>query len=176
MDANHFFEACDIQYCEALRVSEVLKLVKRDFDLNHRILTIRNPKTAKGRVQKTTIPPFQINRLERFLSQHSDDEILFPTGRMTMWKYYRNAGRLGGLNIFEAQDQRDINNVWTHLLRKSWAKLMEDLGAKESLIARKLRHSPSSVTQRYTKVDINSLLEWEEKNLQTLPLNGSVMT
>jgi integrase len=91
-----------------------------------------------------------------------------------MWKYYRNAGRLAGLNIFESQDQRNISNVWTHLLRKSCAKRMEDLGAKESLIARKLRHSSGSVTQRYTKVDINALLDWEEKHFTTLQVLGSV--
>jgi len=51
---------------------------------------------------------------------------------------------------------------------------MEDLGAKESLIARKLRHSSGSVTQRYTKVDINALLDWEEKHFTTLQVLGSV--
>lgn len=175
MDANHFVQASTIEYCEALRVTEMLNLIKSDFDLNHRILTVRNPKTAKGKVQKTTIPPFQINSLEKFLDQYSDNDRLFPTTRMTVWKYYRNAGRLAGLNIFESQDQRDINNVWTHMLRKSWSKLMENLGAKESLIARKLRHSPRSVTQRYTKVDINALLDWEEKHMSTILDLGDVM-
>jgi len=174
MDANHFIKATEIQYCSGLRIGEVIKLIKADFDLNHRILTIRNPKTAKGKIQKTTILPYQINSLEKFLDQFSDSDLLFPTTRMTMWKYYRNAGRLAGLNIFESQDQRNISNVWTHLLRKSCAKRMEDLGAKESLIARKLRHSTGTVTQRYTKVDINALLDWEEKHMVTLQVLGSV--
>jgi len=108
MDANHFVKATEIQYCSGLRIGEVIKLIKADFDLNHRILTIRNPKTAKGKIQKTTILPYQINSLEKFLDQYSDNDLLFPTTRMTMWKYYRNAGRLAGLNIFESQDQETL--------------------------------------------------------------------
>ena len=87
-----------------------------------------------------------------------------------MWKYYKNASILGGLNLFEAKDIINIEGAWTHLLRSSCAKMYEDLGAKESLISKKLRHSPGrNVTARYTKVDIGTLLDWEWEHLQEIP-------
>ena len=173
MDANAFVKASDIQYGSGLRITEVLNLTKSDFDLNHRILSIWNPKTAKGRTQKTTILPYQINSLEKFLDQFSDSDRLFPTTRMTMWKYFRNAGRLAGLNIFEAQHEREVANVWTHLLRKSCSKRMQYLGATRELRMRKLRHSNRDAHDAYDQVDINTLLDWEAEHLSLLNL-GSV--
>ena len=45
MSANQFYFLARIQYGSALRVSEGLHLTPNDFDLDHRILIIRNPKT-----------------------------------------------------------------------------------------------------------------------------------
>ena len=173
MDANHFVRASDLQYGSGLRITELLNLRKCDLDLNHRILSIIDAKTGKGKVQKTTILPYQVNSLEKFLEQYSDKDILFPTTRMTMWKYYRNAGRLAGLNIFEAQNERNISNVWTHLLRKSCSKRMQRLGASRELRMRKLRHSFRDAHDAYDVVDLNTLLDWEAEHLSK-PFLGSV--
>ena len=170
LDANHIYWAARIQYGSALRISEVLDLMPSDFDLNHRILTLRHTKTGKGKIQKTSILPYDIPKLEKFLESHDKDETIFKASRATMWKYYKNASILGGLNLFEAKDIINIEGAWTHLLRSSCAKMYEDLGAKESLIAKKLRHSAGrNVTARYTKVDIGTLLDWEWDNLQEIP-------
>jgi len=207
MDADHFVMAARIQYGSALRISEDLRLVRKDFDLNHRILTLHNTKTGwyfckcvefvkpmdymqtrrkqisktdencvkcKGTgkistLQKTTILPYDVEPIEKFLEQHSKDEVLFKTSRQTMWNYYKDVSRLADLNIFEAKDIINIDGAWTHLLRSSCAKMYEDLGAKESMIARKLRHTSGSVTSRYTKIDIGALLDWEDEHLQEIP-------
>ena len=170
MDANHFYWAARIQYGSALRISEVLVLMPSDFDLNHRILTLRHTKTGKGKIQKTSILPYDVMKLEKFLESHDKDETLFKCTRSTMWRYYKNASLLGGMNLFEAKDIINIEGAWTHLLRSSCAKMYEDLGAKESLIAKKLRHSPGrSVTARYTKIDLGTLLDWDWEHLQEIP-------
>ena len=90
---------------------------------------------------------------------------MFPITRSTAWKYYKNASILGGLKLCGIKDIKIIDNAWTHLLRSSCAVMYEDLGAKESLIARKMRHSPRSVTQSYTKMDLQSVLDFDEKYL-----------
>ena len=170
LDANHIYWAARIQYGSAMRISEVLDLMSSDFDLNHRIVTLRHTKTGKGKIQKTTVLPYDVPKLEKFLESHDKNETIFKASRATMWKYYKNASLLGNLNLFEAKDIVNIEGAWTHLLRSSCAKMYEDLGAKESLIAKKLRHSPGrNVTARYTKVDIGTLLDWEYEHLQSIP-------
>jgi integrase len=183
-----------IEYYCALRVSECLSLQKEDFNLKDRILTLNHTKTGfkkckkcKGIINKygtvcpicekceghgkirvkqfTTIPPIILYSLTNWLSLKKDGSILFPYTRQLVWNYYKKAGKLAKLDITEQQDERLIHGVWTHLLRKSYAKLMLDLGAKEVLVKVKLRHA-FSVTDRYIKPDINMLKEWESKNLK----------
>lgn len=165
MSANQFYWLARIQYGSALRITEALNLIKEDFDLDHRILTIRNPKTKKEGIQKTTILPYDIEKLRKFLSGFQGDERVFPITRSTAWRYYKNASKLGGLKIFEAKEVIDIEGAWTNLLRSSCAKMYEDLRAKPSMIQRKLRHQPRNITELYTKRDLQALLDWEDKHL-----------
>lgn len=166
MSANQFYWAARIQYGCALRVSEMLNLIKSDFDLEHRILTIRNPKTRKKGKQYTTILPFDVKPLEKFLSKFDDKDKLFPTSRSTMWKYYKNTSRIAGMKLFTIKDEQRINGAWTHLMRESSGKMYEAFGAPESLIARKLRHSrkSGSMTMRYLSKDLNSVIEFDRKH------------
>ena len=69
------------------------------------------------------------------------------------------------MKIFEAKDEININGAWTHLLRSSCAKMFEESGAKYSIIQRKLRHRPAGVTDRYTKADLQAVLDFEEEHL-----------
>lgn len=166
MSANQFYWGARIQYGCGLRVSEMLKLIKTDFDLEHRILTIRNPKTKKKGKQYTTIMPFDVKPLEKFLSKFGDEASLFPTTRSTMWKYYKNTSKIAGMKLFTIKDEQRIEGAWTHLMRESCGKMYEAFGAKESLIARKLRHSrkSGSMTMRYLSKDLNSVIEFDRKH------------
>ena len=174
MSANEFYWMARTQLSIAGRITEVLNLTPKDFDFDHRIVTIVNPKSNKGGVQKTTIFPFDVKPMEKFVSKYSENERIWTITRSTAWKYYKNASIMGDLHIFEAKDEKTIENAWTHLLRSSCAKIMKELHAEDNIVARKLRHSPRSVTQVYTKVDLNTLLEWEEKNLATCPLTTPI--
>lgn len=167
MTANEFYFEERIRYGSALRATEGLNLIKSDFDLDHRILKIWNPKTKKGGYQKTTILPYDVKPIERFLYKYSDSDRLFTCTRSTLWRYAKNASILGGMNIFEAKDEIEINGAWTHLLRSSCSKMYDDLGAKHSLVQKKLRHGGRDVTDRYTKVDLQALLDFDEEHLHT---------
>jgi len=154
-----------IYYC-ALRVSEVLNLYATDFDLEHRILRVRRSKTGKN--QKTSVP-IPIHQELKNAFEVCPTEKLFDITRQTVWNYGKKAGKLANLDIFEFQDYREIKGVWTHLFRKSYAKMMYNEGAKVALIDVKLRHthkSPSMAdsTFTYIKPDINALIEWENKH------------
>lgn len=169
MTADQFYWMGRIQFSTASRISETGNSVPDDYDFDHRIFTVRNPKSNKGGVQKTTILPYDVKPFEKFCNKFKGNEKPFPITRSTAWKYYKNASVLGDLHICGIKDVKVIENAWTHLLRSSCAVLYEDLGAKESLIARKMRHSPRSVTQVYTKVDLQAVLDFEDEKLSVCP-------
>lgn len=171
MSADHFYWMARQQFGTGSRITEILNSIPADYDLDHRIFTIRNPKTNKGGIQKTTMLPYDIKPFERFLHKIGvkENERIWDITRSTAWKYYKNASIMGDLHICGIKEVKIIDNAWTHLLRSSCARMYEDLGAKESLIARKLRHSPNSMTQRYTKVELQAVLNFDEEYLSVCP-------
>lgn len=181
-----------IQYGCGLRISEALGLTPNDFDLDNLILTLNNTKTGFKRCrcakfqdhklvqvdpsclkcgglgkkkipQFTTILPSDLPMLREYLAGKRQNQPLFSFNRMTVWRYYKQAGTLAGLDIREQQDERSIEGVWTHLLRKSRAKLMQKEGASSELIKLKLRHK-FTTTERYTRPDIMTLKRWEQEH------------
>lgn len=178
MSAQQYYVLFRILYGCGLRVGEGLKLMKKDFDLQHRILKLWDAKTGKGKYQKTTILPTDIELLTNFVSKFDNEEtLLFPTNRQNVWRYAKDAGRLAGLDIFEEHDTHNVEGVWTHLFRKSCAKNMRNKGASIELVSLKLRHKLGAgnagggrVTYVYTMPDLNALLQWEKANY---PVNVS---
>lgn len=156
----------EIQIGCGLRITEVLNLIPEDFDLNHRILKLFNPKTKKGGFQKTTLPPYLISTLESYLKRTSNSDQIFPINRQNAWRYAKDAGRMAGLSIFEEHENHDIEGVWTHMFRKACSKRMQELGASRELRMLKLRHSMKDAHDAYDKVDLNALLKWEWENLR----------
>lgn len=158
-----FFQVC--YYC-ALRVSECINLERGDIDLEHRILRVQRGKT--GNNQLTSIPKPLLPKLESYLEVCPVR--LFDLSRVTAWKYSKEAGKLAGLKIFEQQDKREINGLWTHAFRKAYAKWMYNEDAKTALIDVKLRHRKPKTkdmadsTYTYIKPDINALIKWEDEH------------
>jgi len=157
-----------IQYCHALRVSESLQLTQHDFNFERNILTLHNTKTGKGKKQFTSIPPDLpkdiILTIKNYQSAYKEPFILFPFHRQLIWSYVKKACKMAHLELGEQQDERYIEGGWTHLIRKSRAKMMIEKGAKEVMVKVKLRHT-FTTTERYTKPDINALIKWEAENL-----------
>ena len=177
MDSKGFVNAYRVQYGSGLRITELISLRVADVDLNNRILTIQKAKTGKhfgkmradGTVieeyipQKATILPFDIYMLEEHMKTLSKKDLLFPANRHIMWQYARDAGNYAGLQIGEVQRVKVINNVWTHLMRKSCSKRMQELGASRELRMLKLRHAMKDAHDAYDMPDINTLLRWENQ-------------
>ena len=170
-DPENIQAALWVQYCCGLRISEVISLEPDDFNFERKILTLNRTKTGfkkkdgikVRKKQFTSIPPDFPKWLEsRILNSHLD--ILFPHNRQLMWSYVKKACKMANLELGEQQDERYIEGAWTHLIRKSRAKMMIEKGAPEVMVKVKLRHT-FSVTERYTKPDINGLIKWEHDNL-----------
>ncbi len=160
------------QYCHALRISEVLSLIKNDFNFERKILTLNKTKTGfkkkdgikVRKKQYTSIPSDFPNEVRMEIANSEDTQILFPFNRQLLWRYTKQAAKMAGLDLAEQQDERFIEGAWTHLIRKSRAKWMIEAGASEVMVKVKLRHT-FTVTERYTKPDINALIKWEEENI-----------
>lgn len=156
-----------VQYCHGLRISEVLHLTPINFNFDRNILTLHNTKTGKGKKQFTSIPkdlPGQVISIIKYVGIRDSNEIIFPFTRQLIWSYVKKACKFANLELGEQQDERYIEGGWTHLIRKSRAKWMIEKGASEVMVKVKLRHT-FSVTERYTKPDINALIKWETENL-----------
>ena len=166
-DPENIQAALWCQYCCALRISEVLNLEADDFNFERNILTLHNTKTGKGKKQFTSIPPDFPKWLKSRIknSYTSPEYTLFPHNRQLMWSYVKKSCKMADLDLNEQQDTREIIGAWTHLIRKSRAKLMIELGAAEVMVKVKLRHT-FTTTERYTKPDINALIKWESENIE----------
>jgi integrase len=120
--------------------------------------------TAKIRIkQYTSIPKPLIGILSIHLQTIKGDKPLFQFGRITAWKYYKQAGVKANLEIRELQKERSIEGVWTHLLRKSYLKFMRNNGASVELCEVKARHIERHSIDHYLRPDIESLKIWEAK-------------
>jgi integrase len=161
-----------VQYCHGLRVSEVLRLTTSNFNFKTNILTLEKTKTGfkkkdgvkVRKKQFTSIPPDFPKYIIDWITHTPLETELFKFTRQLIWAYVKKAARFANLELGEQQEERYIDGAWTHLLRKSRAKLMIEKGANMDMVKVKLRHS-FTTTERYTKPDINALIKWESENL-----------
>ena len=120
--------------------------------------------------QRTTITPRLIPKLQEYCDTLDDNDLLFPISRVSLWKWGKKAGKNAKIDIFQQKDERFIEGVFLHLFRQMAAKrMLRDAkldNYKHELVICKLRHSVQIVTERYTKIDINYLLGWENKIYQ----------
>jgi hypothetical protein len=130
---------------------------------------------GKGKWKKpqfTTFTPRMLYRLFEYCQFKQDEELLFPTTRQSFWNWGKAAGREAKINIFQQKEERKIEGIFLHLFRALCSKRMvkdaKDDNYKDQLVALKLRHSHQSVTDRYTKVDINYLIGWERKTYENV--------
>lgn len=117
--------------------------------------------------QRTTITNRIKKDLYRYCETLQDDEILFPISRQSLWKWGKKAGINAKINIFQQKEERLIDGIFLHLFRSMCAfRILRDAvqdNYKRELVICKLRHSSPTVTDLYTKIDINYLLGWEKK-------------
>ena len=153
----------------------------KDIYTRKRILEKSDPNCkvchGKGRwkkPQKTTFTPRLAERLYDYCQTlKEDNELLWPTTRQSFWNWGKAAGIKADINIFQQKDERIIKGIFLHLFRALCSKRItrdsKDDDYADQLVQCKLRHG-ISVTDRYTKVDINYLINWERKTY--LPKNS----
>jgi len=145
--------------------AEALRLTRRDFNLDSRILHVPN---LKGGYHKTTIPPPLIAILKQFFDGMGETELLFHGTRSTFWRYTKAIGELAGIKFFEHFKKREVEGLYLYVFKHAYIQRLEDLGCPGSLVSIKSRHSPDGGMARQT-VDyarsIRRLMKWEEKNI-----------
>ena len=131
---------------------------------------------GKGRWKKPQITTFTHRiktDLYAYCQELKPEDLLFPISRISVWKWGKKAGINSGLRIFQQKEERLIEGIFPHLFRALCSLRMtrdsKDDPYQIQLVARKLRHSFRIVTERYTKMDINYLLRWEEKTYNKEP-------
>jgi len=145
-----------------------------------RILEHANPKcpTCHGRgkwkkPQFTTFTHRIMDQLKTYYDTLQDNDLLFPVSRQSLWKWGKKAGVNAGIDIFQYKDEKKIEGIFLHMFRAMCSLRMvrdaKDDKYTDALVARKLRHAVRFVTDRYTKVDINYLLTWENRTYNYTP-------
>jgi len=117
--------------------------------------------------QRTTFTPRIYSKLVEYCKYLEPDEYLFPITRQSLFNWGKQAGKLANLYIFQQKDERKIDGIFLHLFRELCSKRVKfdarDDPFRDELVQCKLRHSYDVMADRYTKIDINYLLNWEAK-------------
>lgn len=161
MTAQQFQLLFKLMFFSGLRVAEVLKLTKSDFNLEDQTLMVKSNKTKE---QKTTITPNLIGELKEHLEKKLDSNRVFNISRMTVWLYAKNTARVAGLNLFKQQKEREIQGAFTKLFRNSCERYMLNNGANSDLVDLKLRSSSGT---NYGRQTLNDLKKWERRIYRT---------
>ena len=145
----------------------------RDEYSRSRILESADPncKNCKGKgkwkkPQYTTITPRIVSRLWYYCEKLSDNEVLFPISRQSLWNWAKMAGEKADIRIFQKKQERIIKGMFVHFFRALCTKRVKidakDDQYRDELVQCKRRDSYDIVADRYTQIDINYLLSWEE--------------
>ena len=117
--------------------------------------------------QRTSFTNRIITPLEKYCKTLNDDDYLFPISRQSLWKWGKIAGKQAKIDIFQQKEEKLIEGIFLHLFRSMCAfRILRDAAQdnyKRELVICKLRHSSPTVTDLYTRIDINYLLNWEKK-------------
>lgn len=127
----------------------------------------KNCKKCNGRgkysiPQHTTIHPWDIKELREYLKTKEKGKKIWPVSRQTAWTHFKTYCELSGLKYFWQKPVRSWKDT-QYLLRSSREKIMEDLGAKPSIMDLKMRHKPKTMGDTYRQRDIHALIGWEQE-------------
>lgn len=138
-------------YSSGLRVSEVIKVKVKDFDLAGRLLFIRGAKGAKDRATILSVKMADI--LEKYFCIKNTNDLVFGSDRggklteRTVQKVFQRALAQSGVK----------KSASCHSLRHSFATHLLEGGTDIRYIQELLGHKRLETTQIYTKVAKNDL-------------------
>lgn len=141
-----------LMYSAGLRVSEAIKIRMRDFDLDRKMIMVRQGKGQKDRCTLLSTKLIPILKKQSTLKKSSD--YLFTgaggNGHLTSEsaeKIVKKAAELAGV----------AKNISCHSLRHSFATHLLEAGTSIRYIQELLGHARLETTQIYTKVANNNL-------------------
>ncbi len=155
-----------IAYYSGLRVNEVLKLRRKDFNFNLLEINLGQTKTEQRGI--ASIPSVFKEELKSYLFEFkilTDNELLFPITRQTAYEWIMQIGRDLKINAWTTPQTESKEKTKTHIFRKSIGKDMLYKGASLNIIQRKLRHNNINTTSEYLKLKLNDVKNWENENL-----------
>lgn len=121
--------------------------------------------------QRTTITPRIYNKLYEYCKGLESDDRLFPTSRQSIYNWVIAASEAAHIKIFQQKEERKIEGMFVHLFRELGSKRTKadakDDRFRDELVQAKRRDSYDKMADRYTKIDINYLLNWEDKTYKS---------
>jgi len=153
---SEFQMFCKLLYYCALKTEEILSLSKEDFNLDSRILTLKESITSSN---QTTIPPNLIPELESFLKNYSSNEKLFKVTRQNIYDTITEVAAEAGLITLRTRKGRPLEGFSSLTFRYSYSQLMLNNGADSDLADLKLR---THLTLQYGGHALEDLKEWEK--------------
>lgn len=139
--------ALSLAYCCGLRVAELAKLKKADFDFERKTIHIRQGKGRKDRL--TLLPESLVEPLKNYLDCHKPSTYLFES---------RDADTPMTKRSFQAIFKRTCNRTGLkmkggiHSLRHAFATHLLENGTDLKIIQSLLGHSQLKTTERYVRV------------------------
>lgn len=149
---------------------------KNDYSIS-KVLEYADPKCSKclgkGKWKKPQQTTFTIrisDRLQEYCDTLEYEQLLFPVSRQSLYTWTKEAGKRARIYIFQQKDERKIMGLFVHLFRELCSKRVKmdakDEPYRDELVQRKRRDSFDIMADRYTKIDINYLLNWEKKTYE----------
>lgn len=128
--------------------------------------------------QSTTFTPRIVKKLWDYCNTLKNDDLLFEVSRQSLWIWAKEAGKRANIRIFQRKQERLIKGLFVHFFRALCSKRVKadakDDKYRDELVQCKLRHSYDIMADRYTQIDINYLLSWEEKTYGKSTMNDSI--
>ena len=147
---HHFL--ISLMYSAGLRVSEVIKIRMRDFDLDRGLILVRCGKGQKDRCTLLSEKLIPILKRQMLLKKPAD--YLFTGAQGNGHLTSESAEKI----VKKAAEEAEImKKVSCHTLRHSFATHLLEAGTNIRYIQELLGHAKLETTQIYTKVTSNNL-------------------
>jgi integrase/recombinase XerD len=151
----------NIAYGCGLRVGEMVKLNKKDIDLQEKRLIVESGKNNKRRIVPITNQI--VSELKLFLKENKETKPIFLNiegNRMQKWSFNLILKKLiDKTNFGKRFKQAELNKIGMHTLRHSIATHLLENGMKLEQVQTFLGHSNLETTQIYTHINQHQINE-----------------
>lgn len=153
-NGNEIAEMAMIYIYTGLRATELLEVPKDKVDLEKRIM-IAGKKTEAGRDRRIPLHHCILPFIEKRMKQDGEYLIYFQKGQMKYSNFQRN---------YWEKLMQNLNMDYTvHYTRHTCATLMREAGIEEDIRKLILGHKSTDITDRYTHITDEMLLEAIDK-------------